>query len=236
MKKVLLAFILLTTILMVGQNAEATLLGIKPLLGYPDILFDNGGTITWTESLNKFYLRANDIQLIQQLGDDPIPLTVGPIPSIGFPGFKTGIELTLYFDDNGKLTEGLMRQWVVDGTVTVDGHSYHVGDTLLQGAVSRYGWGEGDLLGQFDCIIYGGDLSGEFITDGIWPDSGSTGIYMFAEILNGWDGTWDEDFNLGKVKGDKSSLVPEPSSMILLGSGLMGLAAAGFKRRKHRIT
>ena len=223
MRKLLMVMAVIMAVVMVAGMASATLLGIGSL-GYPDIMFNNTGTISYTASTDSFVLDADDWK---------IAYADGTFDYLTGTGYMTDIKIYLTVDNNGNLVgTGTMVEKVVKGSVTVSGNTYSAGTILLSGTVVAFGWGEGDNLGDFDFLISKDSLSGALVDDGIWPTTWPTGIVAYAENLNGWAGSWDSNFNLYKVKGDKAP-VPEPATLLLLGSGLIGLAGIGRKTLKR---
>ncbi|MBN2121232.1 MAG: VPLPA-CTERM sorting domain-containing protein [Candidatus Omnitrophica bacterium] len=248
MKKNLIVVALLLAALMIGQRADAELLGLEDQLGYPDIMFDHNGTLNWTPTYNQsvftggtLRVDAADQQLLLTPGGIPFTLTLS-VNQVYW--LYTDFTLEVVLDSNLDLVSGYMIEelQIVNRAIFPNGleildEDYYPGDVLLATQnILDWGWGEipGDQgnLGSFDFLISSQDLYGELVDDGIWPGFGWTGISLNAERLYGWDGTWDEAFSLGKVKGDKSHLVPEPASLLLLGSGLIGLAAVGRKKKR----
>jgi hypothetical protein len=76
------------------------------------------------------------------------------------------------------------------------------------------------------------DLSGTMIETSIGTHTFSSDAFLIAwEDLNGLG---DEDFDDYMVVVDKVAPVSEPGTLLLLGTGLMGLAGYGFKRRKRK--
>ena len=223
MRRLLMVMAVIVAVVMVAGVASAKLIGLKGQLGYPDINFDNTGTISYTASSGSFVLDADDWK---------IAYADGTFDYLTGPGFMTDIKIYLTVDKNGNLVSGTMVEKVVEGSVTVSGNTYSAGTTLLSGTVVAFGWGEGDNLGDFDFLISKDSLSGALVDDGIWPTTWPTGIVAYAEDIGGWAGSWDSDFTLYKVKGDKAP-VPEPTTLLLLGTGLIGLAGIGRKTFKR---
>jgi len=221
MKRLLILMAVLMVVLMVVGTATAALIGLKGQLGYPDINFDNTGKINYTANNGSFVLDADDWK---------IAYANGTFDYLTGDGFMTDIKIYLTVDNNGNLVgTGTMVEKVVKGSVTVSGNTYSAGTTLLSGTVVAFGWGESGLeLGYFDFLISKDSLSGALV-DEIWPDDRPTGIIAYAEKLHGWSGSWEYDFTLEKVKGDKAP-VPIPTTILLLSSGLLGFGL--LSRRK----
>jgi len=207
--------------LMVVGMASAALIGLEGQLDYPDIVFDNQGEIVYDADTNKFVLDADDLKIAY--ADDTFNWLSGN-------NYTTDFKITLWVDENGNLIKkGCMVEWVKEGSVSVEGKIYGPGTILLAGMVTSFGWGEsGSELGDFDFLV--NNLYGALVTDGIWPNDRPTGIVAHAEVLNGWSGSWECDFTLDKVKGNKAPVVPIPPTILLLGSGLLGFGL--FSRRK----
>ena len=225
MRKLLMVMAVIMAVVMAAGMASAKLLGIGSL-GYPDIIFDNTGTISYRASSNSFILDADDLKIAYADGSSN-SLTGGTWPL----NYVTDFKIYLTIDEDGNLVgTGTMEEKVVKGAVKVKNKIYWRGTTLLKGTVTAFGWGEGNNLGDFDFLISKDSLSGALVEDGIWPNDRPTGIVAHAEKLHGWSGSWECDFTLEKVKGDKAPMVPIPSTILLLGSGLLGFGL--LSRRK----
>ena len=224
MKRLLMLMAALMVVLMVVGTATAALIGLEDQLGYPDILFDNQGKIVYDADKNIFVLDANDLQIVY--ADGSFDSLTG---RWWFFRYITDFKISLIVDEDGNLVEGIMEEKVVKGAVKVKNKIYWKGTTLLKGTVTSFGWGEGDNLGDFDFLI--DNLSGALVKDGIWPTTWPTGIVAHAEKLHGWSGSWECDFTLEKVKGDKAPVVPIPTTILLLGSGLLGFGLLSRRKR-----
>ena len=222
MKRLLMLMAALMAVLMVVGTASAALIGLESQLDYPDIIFNNTGKIKYTSNDDSFVLDADDWKITY--ADDTFDYLTGD-------KYMTDIKIYLTVNENGDLVSGTMEEKVEKGCVTVSGNSYTAGTTLLAGTVTAFGWGEGNNLGDFDFLISKDSLSGALVEDGIWPNDRPTGIVAHAEKLHGWSGSWECDFTLEKVKGDKAPVVPIPPTILLLGSGLLGFGLLGRRRK-----
>ncbi|MHC4754353.1 MAG: PEP-CTERM sorting domain-containing protein [Planctomycetota bacterium] len=222
MKKVLF-LLALTVVVFSFSTAGAALIGVGDVIDdkYPNVVFDNLGTISYTAVDDKFTLHADDLSILYS--DSTNDWLSGP-------GFLSDITISLDVDSSGKLVgTGTMAEVVQEGEVNIKGKTYGAGTTILAGRVYAFGWGEaGDALGMFDFLI--DNVTGALVTANpqVWPNNIPTGVAVLAENLAGWSGSWDADFDLAKVKGNKAP-VPEPAMIALLGFGALALLR---KRKK----
>jgi len=204
-------FLALMLVLGSFSTVSASLVGVGPLIAdqYPDIIFDNIGTINYTASDDQFDLAAID-------------LTIAYSPTEYYSIFGVAMSMNLTVDGDGDIVgTGTMTEIVGETSVTIRGETYTSGTVLLAGSVHAFGWGDtANASGYWDFDFLMNNVSGALIDDGLWPDNVDIGITATAEQLNGWTGSWDSDFELNKVKGDKAP-IPEPATMCLLGLGAL---------------
>jgi len=103
------------------------------------------------------------------------------------------------------------------------------------------GDGTGNFAFGIDCPTCGGGASDKFNTDIIFHvanavindliHTNSLGIVFVADILGSTGNTGPVDVTEGGIGG---SIIPEPATLLLLGSGLLGLGLAGKVRRLRR--
>lgn len=212
--------VFISVLFIIATTVNAGLIGVRELIDgqYPDIMFNNTGTIAYDSLSDSFVLSADDLKIAY---DD------STYDWLSWPGVLTKMTIDLDIDQSGQLIRtGTMTERVVEGEIQIGNFTYGADTTILSGTVYDFGWAEsGEQLGMFDFLVK--DLQGALIDDLIWPSDVPTGIIAFAESLNNWDGTWDSDFNLSKVKGDKAPIIPEPATFLLLTLGAVMI------RRKH---
>lgn len=195
--------------------AYANLIGVD-LSNDPDIAFD--GTITYDASTDQFVLSGSDIQLID-------------VPDYTVLTDKVSMAINLTVDQTGKLVSGTMTEVVTADSIIINGVTYYKDQVLLSGDVRAFG---SDVIGgyaYFDLLIDNAALTGELA--GLFKSSGyDLGIYISSDNSVIWDGTFTSSFTIDPVTGDKSPVVPEPTTVLLFGVGLAGLGVVGHRRRK----
>jgi hypothetical protein len=146
MKKLLITLILVA--ILIPGIAVASLIGVKSMLGYPDISYNNTGTIHYTASTGEFLLTATDLQLTMSVSGPSYSLLNTATP----PFYSVNMVADLYLN-NGNLIRGTMTEAVSSlGPLPLLGNLIPPGTVLVTADVTDFGWGTGSELGQFDAI------------------------------------------------------------------------------------
>lgn len=211
MRKISVVFLaaLLGMFMVVGV-ASASLIGAT--LGNPRIF---SGNTTYN------YYAERDLFSMSRTG---LSITFDGITSVDIRG---GYSANFYVDNNGDFVGGVdgeddLQIW---GNFTYEDKNYE--GLLLAGEVNNFGWfdptGPGVVF-DFTFDIVGGALS-EFYPDGIGGD-------YFMSLTSNFGGWTTDHWNNNSfgTSGRVVNPVPEPASMLLLGTGLLGLV--GFGKRK----
>ncbi|MEK6564640.1 MAG: PEP-CTERM sorting domain-containing protein [Candidatus Omnitrophota bacterium] len=199
-------------------RADAALLNIDILL--PDILSNSTGVYNYDAATDLFSSTAT-----------PLTITFTGLPGshlsiIGPKSYSVGF----YVNSSGNFVSGIAGDdLVISGNIDVDGDSVidYSGD-LIRGEVTRFGWL--DTGTQFDLFNYTFDFTGGALSSYYAPYSYKGGDSMSSEHSS-FTGSFATNFSGTKVKHDTAP-IPEPSSLLLLGSGLLSAALLRVRRKK----
>jgi hypothetical protein len=199
MKKALWAMVLVVGLFFCVSGANAALLGAGELLLEPDILSTQPSGYKYDSSTGELYVWATPAVITQ--GGVNTPVAAGG-----------SYALRIYVDNLGNFSSGSMG----DDLVIIGN-----GGTLVSGEVTAFGWDNpinGYVVFDFFFTPTGGTL-----------DFGSLGGgTIFVEKGLSFTGSWMADHQ-GKTLKTDTAPVPVPTTLLLLGSGLMALL--GVKRR-----
>ena len=191
--------------------AGATLIGVD--LALPDIFSNSTGTYNYNSATHLFTCTAQ-ASTITFDGTTLIPITGG------------SYSLQFYVNSSGNFSVGVSgADLTISGTFTYNNNTYS--GVLLTGEVTNFGWQNlpGTKYAFFDLTF---DSTGGAL-QGFYAGSGNKGGDIFSSEISNFTGNWDKNHSGTKVKHDTAP-VPEPTTILLFGLGIVGIAVFGRKR------
>ena len=216
---------------------------------YPEIEIDTETYFRYTVSSG-----IGTLEMMRKVGGYTLggidsTITYGP-GSFDYLTPYTFCYMTIYIDPStGKLYTSLsstMEEKVEGGNITLSnfpGGSVTISDgtTLLKGTVESFSYKINDTYFSFTVELDSGSAGGvlaEGNKHGIYPRiSDAPDIFIYG-YLDGttwnpewWKSSWSE---YKKIKEADKVPTPEPTTLLLLGTGIAGIAGAVTRRRKKK--
>ena len=210
--------VMIVGLALVTGRADAALLNLN--MGLPDIHSNSTGVYSYDAATDLFISSATPyyITFTGAFGD-----------TINITGTRS-YDVGFHVDTAGNFVSGIAGDdLVVRGDIDVDGNgSVDLTGDLIRGEVTNFGWL--DTGTPFDLFNFTFDFTGGALSS-YYAASGYKGADSMSSENSTFGGSFATNFSGTAVKHDTAP-VPEPSSLLLLGSGLLSVALLRVRRKK----